>query len=177
MVIANTPYPIQTDYRAGIAYCTKLLSGGMTMQEFYAIWFPVDRPTDFSAAQVAVNTFYRCGAEVSERSASALVYSFVADREAIIAAFQREYGIDLTTAKLHWWRFSALLHGLLGHSFTERVQYRLCDPSEIKNKEMRARYQRFQQYYALDEHGRQRKQPQNVEEYNELLLRRARGEA
>lgn len=156
----------------------RLLSGGMTSRELLNIWFPQEKPADLSAAQEAVNAFYRCGAEDGKESVTGQppAYAFTTDAEAIIAAFQREYGIDLTTESLHWWRFSALLHGLLSHSFSERVQYRNCDPSEIKNKDMRSRYRKFKEQYALDAHGEQRRQPQTLEEYNAMLLRQARGE-
>lgn len=178
MIVDGETYPIRTDYRAGVAYCVKLLSGGLTVQEFYNIWFPAGKPANLSAAQAAVNAFYRCGAEPKDENipASAPAYAFTVDSEAIIAAFQREYGIDLTAEKLHWWRFSALLDGLLTHSFSERVQFRNCDPNEIKSKDLRARYRKFKQQYALDAHGEPRKEPKTLDEYNDMLLRQARGE-
>lgn len=157
----------------------RLLAGGLREQEVLDLWFPARQPTDFSAAQLAISDFYRCGVcenAAQGHTADVPAYSFRSDADAIIAAFQREYGIDLTSARLHWWRFSALLRGLLTHSFSERVQYRVCNPNEIKGKELRARYRKLHEQYALDAHGEKRCQPQTLEEYNELLRKQARGE-
>lgn len=154
------------------------MSGTLTQQQFFSLWFPTEHPTDFSAALEAVDAFYRCSEEDAERTDENKppAYAFGTDGAAIIAAFQREYGIDLTTAQMHWWRFTALLRGLLEHSFTERVQFRICDLEEIGNGKMRSRYQKLKRKYALTASGEPYHEPQTLEEYNALLLRQARGE-
>lgn len=177
-MIDGTAYPLRTDFRAGIAYSMRSMSGTLTEREVLDIWFPEQCPPDFSAAKDAIDEFYRCGksAAKGDKTKAAPAYAFGADAEAVIAAFQKEYGIDLTTAKMHWWRFSALLDGLLSHSFTERVQYRVCDPGEIKSKEIRARYRKLKELYALDHSGARIERPATLEEYNQMLLKQARGE-
>lgn len=146
-------------------------------------WFAdiVPPPEVFSAAKEAVFSFYRCGAEESNvrdgESIPPPAYSFGTDASAIISAFQKEYGIDLTSARMHWWRFSALLEGLISCSFSERVSYRQCDPGEIKAKAMRERYSKLKRQFALSADGTPRKEPTTLEEYNELLLAKARGKA
>lgn len=149
----------------------------MTVGEMFDLWFPGEQPDDISAAQAAIYEFYRCGKEPEKQSGNkAPAYDFYTDGENIIADFQREYGIDLTTEKMHWWRFSALLSGLLSHSFTEKVQYRNCDLNEIESKRLRGRYRKLQMEYALGPDGRPVRRPQSLEEYNEMLLKQARGE-
>lgn len=154
------------------------MSGTLSEKDVLDIWFPQKQPRDFSAAREIIDEFYRCGKNAAEedKTEHSPAYSFVEDSEAIIAAFQKEYGIDLTTAKMHWWRFSALLNGLLSHSFSERVQYRVCKPEEIKSKDIRARYRKMKEEYALDRHGRKIIRPKTLEEYEQMLLRQARGE-
>lgn len=176
LIIENDAYPIHTDFRVGVAYSMAIMAGNLTVEQFYNLWFPAQRPADFSAAQEAVNAFFRCGREPEKDRLAAPAYAFAEDSDAIIAAFQREYGIDLTAENMHWWRFSALLHGLLSHSFTQRVQYRVCDPGRIRSRDIREQYRKLKSEYALDAHGQKRKQPTTLEEYNELLLRQARGE-
>lgn len=177
-MIDGTAYALRTDFRAGIAYQLKSMSGTLTERDVSDIWFLGQPPSDSSAARAAVHDFYRCGKpEPKEETAQDTpAYAFGTDCEVIIAAFQKEYGIDLTTEKLHWWRFSALLSGLLSHSFSERVQYRLCNPEEIKSKDMRARYRKLKEEYALDRNGRKIERPKTLEEHNAMLLRQARGE-
>lgn len=168
---------MNTDFRVGVTYAMAVMAGTLTERQFFDLWFPERRPKDLSAAQEAVSAFFRCSEEPpGPISGEPLAYAFGVDAEAIIAAFQREYHIDLTTEKLHWWRFTALLHGLIRHSFTERVQYRTCNPEEIKDKRIRERYRKLKQQYALAANGEPYRPPRTLEEYNELLIRQARGE-
>lgn len=157
----------------------KLMSGQLTSSDVLN-WFEDAPPSDYSAAQEAVFRFYRCGAEsqnVNKDNIPPPAYAFGVDAAVIISAFQKEYGIDLTTARLHWWRFSALLEGLISCSFSERVFYRQCDPAEIKAKDMRNRYAKLKRQFALEADGTRRKEPTTLEEYNELLALKARGKA
>ena len=172
-------YPLRTDYRVGIAYFTRLLRREeMTVQRSLQLWYPAEIPPDIDAAQEAVDWFFRCGAAPGKTNTAHEVpaYAYDVDAEAIIAAFQREYGIDLTMTHLHWWRFCALLQGLLTHSFTERVRYRVCDAEGIKNAEVRSEYRKYKARYALDATGRPTEKPETLDAYNEMLLRIARGE-
>lgn len=170
-------YRLRTDFRTGMAYQTMLLHGSATVKEVLDLWFPGDCPADSSAALEAVNEFYRCGDAPSDQADQNLPmpYAFEADSAALIAAFQREYNIDLSTAKMHWWRFSALLRGLMEHSFSERVQYRVCDLGKIRSKELRDNYSKLKQQFALDAHGRKRKEPTTVEEYEAMIMAQIRG--
>lgn len=102
-------------------------------------------------------------------------YSYLADAGAIFAAFQRAYGIDLSAATMHWWRFMALLEALVTHSFEDRVQYRITEPSKIKDKAQREHYYQMRRLYQLDEHGQPaaKQAPMTLEEYNNWMLQHA----
>lgn len=157
-----------------------MLSGDpIDLSELLRLYFPQRQPADISAAQAAIVEFYLRGAKPSaaekERDRP-VFYSFLADAEALIAEFQRVYGLDLTRVKMHWWRFSALLDGLISHSFSERVKYRTADPSGIKNKDVRAQWTSLKEKYALDGQGQPVRYPQTAEELEEMLLAQARGE-
>lgn len=123
-----------------------------------------------------------CRGRARRRQRRAIPYSYLADAGAIFAAFQRVYGVDLSTATMHWWRFSALLEGLLTHNFEDRVQYRITEPGKIKDKarrehyyQMRRLYQLDERLYQLDEHGQPaaKQAPMTLEEYNDWMLQHA----
>lgn len=177
-MIDGDVFPLQTDYRAGVACFTALMHREpTTVQRFLELWYPVRIPADTEAALEAAEMFFRCGeAPMREEVPTPPAYAYDVDAEALIAAFQREYGIDLTTAQLHWWRFRTLVHGLLTHSFAERVRYRVCDAEDIKSAEMRSECRKYKARYALDMDGRPVEQPKTLDAYNEMLLRIARGE-
>lgn len=172
-------YPISTDFRAGVAYSMAAIKGTLTMEQLLRLWFPAAVPENLEAAQAAVNEFVRCGEPAAKHTDTqrAPEYAFGADAAAIVAAFQREYGIDLTTQGLHWWRFNALLRGLLSHSFSERVRYRAADPEGIKSAELRGEYRKYKELYALGADGEPVERPDTLEEYDDWLKRVARGEA
>lgn len=101
----------------------------------------------------AVGEFYRRGAEKAEGGALALQvggdeipYSFADDANILYADFRRVYGIDLSTAELHWYEFMALLEGLYSNTFAERVHARVCDLTKCSKyevdhlREMREKY-------------------------------------
>lgn len=175
-MVGGRIYPIRTDYRAGIAYSMAASDGSLTPQRLLDIWFPGPAPSDFAAAQEAVNAFYR---RTEDKPGSGkdgpMPYSYLADAGAIFAAFQRAYGIDLSAATMHWWRFMALLEALVTHSFEDRVQYRITEPSKIKDKAQREHYYQMRRLYQLDEHGQPaaKQAPMTLEEYNNWMLQHA----
>ena len=82
--------------------------------------------------------------ERGERASSDVqVIDFSCDAELILSAFQSAYGIDLTTASMHWWRFLALLRTLPADSDLMRIiQLRTCDTTKISDDELRRRMRR-----------------------------------
>ena len=62
------------------------------------------------------------------------------DGDRIYAAFYAAYGIDLCTARLHWWQFLALLVSLPRDSaFMRTVALRCMDPAEVTDDAARKR--------------------------------------
>ena len=77
-------------------------------------------------------------------------YDFEYDAKHIYASFLQQYGIDLTTASLHWWAFKALFDGLSEDTaFGKVLQYRCADVSKMKDKEMKSFYVKMQRHYTL----------------------------
>ena len=71
------------------------------------------------------------------------ILDFDIDGDRIYAAFYSAYGIDLTTAHLHWWQFLALLVSLPRDcAFMQTVSLRCMDPCEVQNDDARRRLRR-----------------------------------
>ncbi len=83
---------------------------------------------------------------------TAVAFDYQCDAPYIIAAFQQTYGIDLTSAKIHWWRFRALLSGLLSEEclFARIVRWRTADLTELDDAE-RGHYEQMRERFALPE--------------------------
>lgn len=184
MELDGRPYRINTDFRAGLAYSSALLRGDpIHVDTVLQLFFTEDKPTDHQAALAAISEFLRCGESCSteteangEANRRPPPYSFLTDAAAIQAEFQRVYGIDLSSAEMHWWRFWSLLRGLISHSFSERVKFRVADTGQIRDQHTRRHWQEMQRTYALNERGEPVRTPKTLEEYNEMLLAQARGE-
>lgn len=188
MEIDGTPYFLNTDFRAGIAYTLAAMrKQPIDRQWLLDLFFPVEQPPAerWPQALEAINCFCARGraaeadAESVEKEASAAVppaYDFLTDADAMTAEFERQYHLDLTSATLHWWRFLALLEGLIGHSFSDRCRFRTADLTRIKDKTTRSIWRSMQERYRLGTNGAPIVRPQTLEELNDMLLRQARGE-
>ena len=76
-------------------------------------------------------------------------FSFSHDGGLIYAAFLSQYGIDLTSAHLHWWRFLALFFALDSCKFTEIVKIRALDLSQIKDTNQKRFIRNLKRLYRL----------------------------
>lgn len=104
---------------------------------------------------------YRCGKEskklnakvaerVKSKPKSPRYFDFDYDAPYIFAAFIESYGIDITEAKMHWWKFKALFDALPSDcQFSKIISYRGADTSQIKNKNEKQRMIKLQHIYAL----------------------------
>ena len=63
-----------------------------------------------------------------------IVLDYDKDAPYIYAAFLEQYGIDLIDARLHWYKFLALLHGLHDTELNRIIAARLWKPNG-KNSE------------------------------------------
>lgn len=70
-------------------------------------------PHDAEAAFERLGWFIRCGKPEEEQARRQRpTFDFSFDAALIFSSFWEQYGIDLTAAALHWWKFQALFVGL-----------------------------------------------------------------
>lgn len=78
------------------------------------------------------------------------VFDWKIDAAYLLGDFRRFYGIDLLTARMHWWEFRALAAALPDESHcAKRISYRSANLGEIKDKNERKRIARIQRQIAL----------------------------
>lgn len=74
---------------------------------------------------------------------------FEMDAGVIYASFMQQYGIDLVSEKMHWWKFRMLLAGLgEGTPLGNRVQLRTLDLERVPEKE-RAKWRRLKDMVTI----------------------------
>ena len=160
--IGGNTYPIETDFRAGIAFELAVQRGEQSIRAWLEPWFPDGCPRDVEGAIKAAVWFYSCGVtkditkdEKTHRGATNAKqgYSFDADADALISSFWQTYNIDLTTERLHWWVFRKLMFGLPDEcEFSKRVYYRTCDLKDLPKKE-RERITKMRNKIAIEKPG------------------------
>lgn len=166
IVVDGTDIPINTDFRASIAFEELMQDARLTDEErisgiLEAYFGDAALPTvsrlcaDGKAGALfqAIMDFYRCGApeppkpQKSERRA----YSFSTDEKRIYAAFSDQYGLDLYSVEyLHWWKFSAMFSALSDTTEMAKVMHiRTAEFEKGMTAKERAALRRAKKIYAL----------------------------
>lgn len=156
--IDGCKYKINTDFRVWIEIEHLFLKRHKNLGEKFgrilALAYP-ELPPDPMGAVRGVLWFYSAGEESkkegqAEKTKSAPVYDLKEDFDYVWGAFLGEFGIDLSEAKLHWWKFRALLCCLSDECrFSKIVGYRSMDTSEIKDIKQRRFYEKMKRTFRL----------------------------
>ncbi|CAK0743265.1 conserved hypothetical protein [Gammaproteobacteria bacterium] len=124
--ISGEDYPINSDFRVVLRFY-ELQRDGRVFERHKGIvalklFFP-RIPPDFASAYERIGYFISCGREAPQarKAAKRPDFDFYYDAPLIVSSFWACYGIDLSTARLHWWIFSALLSGLGEDTALRRV--------------------------------------------------------
>lgn len=108
------------------------------------------------AAYSSMIDFYRAGEQAlggsddgpSEPAASP-AFDYRCDAPYIVAAFQQAYGIDLTTEKMHWFRFRALFAALPEDTLMAKIMgWRSADLADYEGS-MLEHYAELKERFAL----------------------------
>jgi hypothetical protein len=115
VLIGDTEYPIETDFRACLRVIMAYEDNELTPQEKQIILlsnlYP-RIPSDVEAAIKKAQLFLNGGESSEDAKEGPRVCSFLKDANFIFAAFKQTHGIDLDTVELHWWKFIALFMDL-----------------------------------------------------------------
>lgn len=152
--ISGRVYPIRTDFRTGIEYQRMAAAGKLTAASLLDVWFPGEVPEDIPDAVEGISRFLRRkdapAPDQDQDYEGPIPYDFTADADVIVSGFLSQYGIDLTAPNqaMHWWRFMALLEGLVAPNLARRIDIRTRDLAGMKSRE-RAQWLKLRQAYAI----------------------------
>lgn len=105
---------------------------------------------DLQTALEGLSWFMSCGnpADISGEDNEAEVYSFAYDSARIVSSFRKVFGMDISREQLHWFAFIPMLGDLTGTAFTDVINIRSTDVSEIDRKR-RSEFLRMKKRFAL----------------------------
>ncbi len=154
---------LRTDFRESIKFellmqDNKLDERTKVMQALKLYYYDISKITDLKQAIADILWFYSRGKQELKTNKTSgqtknikQIYSYEFDDEYIYSAFMEQYKLDLNSIKyLHWWKFKSLINGLNENiHFVKIMGYRSIDLSQIKDKDMKAKYKKLKQQYAL----------------------------
>lgn len=157
VLIDGKQYKINPDFALWIEIGELFLCGrdeqASAMAKILALAYPVlpDNPIE---AFEKILWFFSCGKEREKTTATGFVkapaVSLKNDFGYIWAAFIAEFGIDLSSIKLHWWKFCSLLAALGDECrFSKIVSYRTMDTAAVKDIKLRHFYETMKAKYRL----------------------------
>lgn len=171
--VGGAERPINSDFRVGVAIETEVLGGSPDVAGLLLSFYKGVIPEPVEEAVEKMVWFYSCAPDVGagKESKEARSYDFAVDADVLLASFLTAYGIDLTTASLHWWAFRRLMLNLPHDTpFMQRVHYRVADTKKMTG-DQRKHYKKMQKLYALKKHTGQ---SMTVEERDAALLEKMR---
>lgn len=154
---------IDTDFRVWVDFAQSAEDDDIKNEnavEIFSRIFLGRIPDDFDALIPAILDFFSPDFLESKSSKDGSdkrrIVDFNIDAGRIYAAFLTQYGIDLSTAHLHWWAFKALFGSLNDDTDMVKVmQYRsmtYAQINRIQDKEQRKYYRKMKRVYSLKSH-------------------------
>lgn len=118
--LKNEKYFINTDYRIFIEFEEKM-QGKNTKQviydclsKFYPAFYIIQDNNLLNEAVDQFIWFYKCGKEDRQttkkdnKGSTKSIFSYLYDDQIIWGAYYSQFKVDLSTIKLHWWKYKAM---------------------------------------------------------------------
>ena len=154
--VCGKDYPINTDFKVWIQIENIVSDKGLSSADklikiFSLAFISPDIPPSIDKAIDALCNFFAPFAHRKGGGGDSITptFSFSYDGGLIYAAFLSQYGIDLSSARLHWWRFLALFYGLDNCKFTEVVKIRSTDLSAVKDPDQKRFIRNLKRLYKI----------------------------
>lgn len=153
ITVSGVEYPIETDFRYWVRFQCIFLSDDTSEKKSKRVCELMQSSgLPLTKESLDAMLVFYTGASTENKTESGgniHAFDFEMDSEYIFSAFLDSYGIDLTTAKLHWWRFKALFKSLPEDcQMCKIMMYRTIDLKKVP-KEQRKFYREMKQRYSL----------------------------
>ena len=153
ITVEGVKYAVETDFRMWISF-QSIMTGRAGDEEkatqVYALMERLGLPASEAALEAMVDFFEGASADRAGAGESRTpAFDFERDSAYIYSAFLAAYEIDLTTARLHWWKFKALFQALPDdYEICKIMRYRTVDLKDVP-KSQKQFYRQMKARYAL----------------------------
>lgn len=156
--VNGVDYPIETDFRIWARFYKIMKDEDELCMFFEQINIPMNLEAAKAVCWFFSEPFGKSGLQTNEHVKSV---DFEKDSDAIYSAFYGTYNIDLSCAKLHWWKFISMFKSLPEDTEIRRAMlFRTIDLKKVP-KEQRKYYAEMKRKYSLcggDENAYQTKE-------------------
>lgn len=127
--VEGSLYPIQTSFKYWLRFL-ELLEDKTVQPSNFDFLYKDKKPSNREDGVMALVQF--CNPpqilpRVQKGDTGGKVIDYTIDADYIYAAFWDQYGIDLVTSDIHWYKFQALFRGLHNTKLNEIIGYRLYE--------------------------------------------------
>lgn len=168
--IDGKEYPIDTDFRLWVRFQGVLLADDSDDEKVEKVFHMMDEiglPKSKEAFDAMTSFYVGATSENSTESGKNVrSFDFEQDSEYIFSAFLECYGIDLSTEKIHWWKFKALFKSLPEDCQICKIMgYRSIDLKKVP-KDQKQFYRDMKLRYSLNSgYKSEYKTEQEMKEY------------
>ncbi len=163
-------YELNTDYKIALACFKAIEDEDITdIERAYAVVGLLfgDVDVDMNKALEVATKFLCCGKENARPEKKDMDFDY--DKDYITASFMSDYGIDLDTTDMHWWKYCAYISGLTEKCILNKVRdIRNIDLSEYKDPKARSKILRAMENVKLP-YKRSKEEQEKVDEFEELM--------
>lgn len=151
--VGGRAVPVNTDFRVGVAIEQESTALEPDILSLLSTFYLGNIPAPAEEAAQKMIEFYSHsdGGEKKEGNGGTArrSYDFEQDADALLSSFLDIYGIDLSTAQIHWWTFRRLLCNLPPDCpFMRRIYYRTAETGKMSKSE-REHVLKMRRLYAL----------------------------
>lgn len=151
--VGGRAVPIDYDFRMGVSIEQESYTDEPDVSGLLEAFYLGKIPLPVDEASHAMIEFYSHSDQIEKKEGSGgnarRSYDFEQDADALLSSFLDAYGLDLSTAKIHWWTFKRLLCNLPPETpFMRRMYYRTAETGKLSKSE-REHVLKMRRLYAL----------------------------
>lgn len=174
LIINNTKYHINTDFRVWIDFQKLILKNNNDIQKTADLIFFLKKLNlpFFETSLIKVLEFFQGGFTKTNSNLqknNKLAYDFDVDEALIYTAFLTQYNIDLTISNIHWWNFKRLFAGLEESHLISKVMWARTVDLKKLDKQTKEYAVKLKEKYPLHTNNTKKYVKTAEEKYKNML--------
>lgn len=171
--IRGKKYKIDTDFRTWIKFQSIFNSDKSDEQKTADLFgFLQTQGLPFFEESVkAVLQFFEGGSANQGNKSNKISYDFDIDGALIFSAFLTQYATDLTTDKIHWWKFKAMFSSLDDNHMISKIMWARTTDIKGMSKETKQYIKKLKETYPLQIKTRPKTAEEHIQEMKDKVKR------